>query len=75
MNTLNVTMTTGVKIKGDQPEVEKVLSGIQAASVLLAGELSDELKVQDKKTKDVTIVPRPVAAKLIAQNAVYIVVT
>jgi hypothetical protein len=75
MNTLSLKMTTGVKIKGDEPEVMKIVYGIQAASVLLAGDLSDELRVQDKKTNDITIVPRPVAAKLIAQNAAYIVVT
>jgi hypothetical protein len=78
MNTLSLKLTTGVQgvqIKGDEHEVMKTLNHIQAASILLAGDLSDELRVQDKKTNDITIVPRPVAAKLIAQNAAYIVVT
>jgi len=74
MNTLTLKIT-GVKIKGTAPDVMEILSGIQAASVLLAGDMSDELRVQDKKTQVITIVPRPVAAKLVAQNAAYIVVT
>ena len=63
-----ITLTSGVKIKGSDPEVTKIMLALVAVDLLNAGNEFDKIRVQRSDTHVIEETTRATAAKLVANG-------